>query len=107
MVKIDDHLISIASDQIDYFVSEEKLTILHTQGKKYVVDFTLEELEEMLQPQQFFRLNRKVISSISSIDQIHQHFNGKLKISVKPNLEGEDLFVSREKAAVFKVWMGG
>lgn len=106
LVKLGDRLISVPAEQIDYFVSEEKLTILHTQGKKYVVDFSLEELEEMLSPTQFFRLNRKAIASISSIDQIHQHFNGKLKITLKPNFEGEELFVSREKSPAFKNWLG-
>ena len=70
-----------------------------------MVDYTLEELAKILQPEKFFHLNRKTIASISAISDVHTYFNGKLKVELLPKFEEETL-VSREKATEFKEWLG-
>ncbi len=106
LVKLGERLISIEIEQIAYFISEEKLTFLMTHDKnKYVMDQTLDELEDMVSTKEFFRINRQFIASLKSIDSIRQYFNGKLKLTLNPPVINEVL-VSREKAASFKEWLG-
>jgi DNA-binding LytR/AlgR family response regulator len=69
-----------------------------------VIDYSLDELITLLNPKNFFQLNRQFISSIKSIKDIHTYFNGKLKISLNPMVE-EEVLVSRERASEFKKWL--
>ncbi|MEY3501536.1 MAG: hypothetical protein RL308_3209 [Bacteroidota bacterium] len=105
LVKMGDRLVSLTNDQIAYFYSEDKLVFVQTiENKKYPVDFSLDELEHTIDPSSFFRLNRQFISNINSIVSIHNYFNGKLKLTLKPTIEKE-ILVSREKASYFKDWL--
>ncbi|MBA2421620.1 MAG: response regulator transcription factor [Chitinophagales bacterium] len=105
LVKFGDRLEPISINDIQYFFAEEKLTFLvMLQGKKLVIDPSLDELETQLDPMQFFRLNRQYLASIHSIGNIFTHLNGKLKVQVK-GLEKEEIFVSRERAPEFKKWL--
>ncbi|GAB3275845.1 LytTR family DNA-binding domain-containing protein [Larkinella harenae] len=91
---------------IAYFYSEEGVSLFRTRSnQKFSVDYTLDELEAMLDPIQFFRANRQFIVDINSVLQIHPYFNNKLKLTLKPSPEDEVL-VSRERATEFKKWMG-
>lgn len=91
---------------IAYFYSEDGISLFRTRAnQKFSVDYTLDELESMLDPTQFFRANRQFIVDINAIQQIHPYFNNKLKLSLKPNPDDEVL-VSRERATDFKKWMG-
>ena len=74
-------------------------------NKKYVVDYTMDELEEMLDPDRYFRISRSFYVSIASIDQIHDYFGNRLLLNLKPAVDKESI-VSREKVADFKKWMG-
>jgi DNA-binding LytR/AlgR family response regulator len=104
LVRIADKLISIPVEGISYFYSDEKHTWL-VQGKElFQIDFTLDHLEESIDPGKFFRLNRKVLASYSSISKIYNHLNGKLKIELQPAFDSE-LFVSRERSREFKEWL--
>lgn len=105
LVKVGEKLMSISENEIAYFQAEEKIVFLHTQtGKKYVVDYTLDELEGVLNPQNFFRLNRQFLVHISSIKSINTYFNGKLKIQLVPETS-EEVIVSREKSPTLKEWL--
>lgn len=108
LVKQGQRLIPIDAERIAYFFAEDKLVFLVTSDDhKYIVDYTLEQLEGKLNPQHFFRANRKIITSMPAVKDIHLSFNGKLKIYLKPDLKkGEEIFVSRERASEFKTWMG-
>jgi DNA-binding LytR/AlgR family response regulator len=66
----------------------------------------MEELENMIDPKIFFRANRSYIIHVKSVIQIHNYFNGKLKLEIKPAIEKDDVVISREKAGAFKEWMG-
>ncbi len=106
LVKLGERLISVHSDDIAYFNAKDKLTFLVTKnGNKYVVDYTLDELELLIDNKQFYHINRQFITSISSIVNIHTYFNGKLKLQLSPTIE-EEVIVSREKASDLKTWLG-
>jgi DNA-binding LytR/AlgR family response regulator len=105
LVKQGDQLIPVPQDDIAYFFTAQEITCLvRRDGKQFLVDYTLEELETLLNPTLFFRLNRQFIASMSAISRIHTYFNGKLKLDIVPD-PGQDVLVSREKASVFKSWL--
>jgi two-component system LytT family response regulator len=105
LVKLGDRLIFIFTEQIAYFMAEDKLVfIISNEGKKYNTDFSLDDLENLLSPQFFFRINRQFITHIQSIRNIHNYFNGKLKLNLHPE-PAQDVIVSRERAALFKKWL--
>lgn len=106
LVKQGQRLIPVDVEDIAYFYAEDKLVFMLTHaGNKYIVDYTIEQLESKLNPEKFFRANRKVITSLSAVKDVHISFNGKLKIYLKPDLS-EEMFVSRERAPEFKNWLG-
>lgn len=106
LVKHSQKLMSIEMDKIAYFFSDDRINFFKTyDDKKYVIDYTMDELENMLDPDQYFRVNRSFMVSIKSIDQIHDYFGNRLKLNLKPVIDKEAL-VSREKVAQFKEWMG-
>ncbi|HTF81944.1 MAG TPA: LytTR family DNA-binding domain-containing protein, partial [Cytophagales bacterium] len=106
LVKASDRLIPIQATDICYFASEGKYVVLYQKDKKYLVDYSLEELELLLDPKIFFRLNRQVTAQLPSIAKISSHLNGKLKIELTPPY-AEEVFVSRDRAADFKKWLDG
>lgn len=107
MVKIGDRLSSIDAQEIDFFFGENKTVWLrHRNGRKYVVDYTLEQLEDLLNPERFFRLNRQYIASLDAIQDTVSYSNSRLKITLKEPLGDEDILVSREKVEAFKEWLG-
>jgi two-component system, LytTR family, response regulator LytT len=106
LVKHAQKLLSIEMDRIAYFFSDDRLNFFKTfDDKKYVIDYTMDEIENMLDPAQYFRINRAFMVSIKCIDQIHDYFGNRLKLNLKPTIDKEAL-VSREKVAQFKDWMG-
>lgn len=106
LVKLGERLIPIDTSDIIYFKSEDKLTFIFSKnGNKNLIEHTLDNLEKMLDPVHFFRLNRQYIAHISSIDTIHNYFNGKLKLFLK-NKTKEEVIISRDKAPLFKEWLG-
>lgn len=106
LVKHAQKLVSIDIEQIAYFYSDDRLNFFKTfDDKKYLVEYKIDEIEEMVNPSQFFRISRSYIVSIKSIDQINDYFGNRLILGLKPKNEKEAL-VSREKVSDFKVWMG-
>jgi len=106
LVKHAQKLLSIEMDRIAYFFSDDRLNFFKTfDDKKYVLDYTMDEIESMLDPDQYFRINRAFIVSVKCIDQIQDYFGNRLKLNLKPVIDKEAL-VSREKVAQFKDWMG-
>lgn len=106
LVKHGQKLISVEIDDIAYFFSDGRLNFFKTHdNKKFVVDYTMDELEEMLDPEKYFRISRSFYVSVGSIDQIHDYFGNRLLLHLKPAVEKEAI-VSREKVSEFKKWMG-
>lgn len=105
LVKVGEHLRMIAVDEVAIFISMEKSTFLRTyNGRDYGIDFTLEQLEGLVDPKKFFRVNRKFIVDIKSIQDIITYSNSRLKLKLAVATD-EDVIVSRERVAEFKEWL--
>ena len=106
LVKHGQKLVSIDIEEIAYFFSDGRLNFFKTyDNRKFVVDYTMDELEDMLDPERYFRISRSFYVSVNSIDQIHDYFGNRLILGLKPDLDKEAI-VSREKVTDFKKWMG-
>ena len=106
LVKHGQKLVSIETDDIAYFFSDGRLNFFKTNdNRKFVVDYTMDELSEMLDPEKYFRISRSYYISVNSVDQIHDYFGNRLLLHLKPPSEKEAI-VSREKVSDFKDWLG-
>lgn len=106
LVKHAQKLVSIEIDEIAYFFSDGRLNFFKTyDNRKFVVDYTMDELEDMLDPDKYFRISRSFYVSVNSVDQIHDYFGNRLLLNLKPSVDKESI-VSREKVTEFKKWMG-
>lgn len=107
LVKTGANLGLLQCADIAYFLSADGLTQAFTYGgKKYFVEHTLEELESLLNPGDFFRISRNMTVQMKSIVKIAPHFNGRLKLDLNISSETE-AFVSRNRVNEFKLWLGG
>ncbi len=98
-------MMSIPTSTVAYFFSEHKIVWLVTiDGKKYSVDYTLEQLQTLLSPDEFFRLNRQYIAHQQAIVRFSADIYGKLKVQIHPQPQ-EDVIVGREKAGALKDWL--
>ncbi len=106
LVKHGQKLVSVEIDEIAFFYSDGRLNFFKTNdNRKFVVDYTMDELEEMLEPEKYFRISRSFYVSVNSIDKIDDYFGNRLILQLKPAVDKEAL-VSREKVTDFKKWMG-
>ncbi|WP_420147162.1 LytR/AlgR family response regulator transcription factor [Spirosoma sp.] len=106
LIRQGQRLFSVSTDEVAYFFSRNKLSFLKTRDDhEWLVDYTMDELSQMLDPRRFFRLNRQVLAELRAIDKVHLYFNGKLKINLRPAFE-EEVVVSRERAGDLKSWLG-
>jgi len=104
-VKVGQHLKLINTDEIECFYSENKGTYLHTtDNRNYLIDSTLEQLEEALEPQTFFRINRKFYVNINAIKDMVSYTNSRVQIKLKSYNE-QDVIVARERVKDFKEWL--
>jgi len=107
LIKIGTHLRVIETVDILYFYSFQKGTYVKlADGKDYLLDYSLEMLEEMIDPKIFFRINRKYTVSLKSISDVISYSNSRLKLKVN-NAIDDDFLVAREKVKKFKSWLEG
>jgi DNA-binding LytR/AlgR family response regulator len=105
IVKVGEHLKSIEVSEILFFLSQEKTTFAQTRdGRKHILDFTLDQLEDIADPDKFFRINRKYLVSVSAIQDMINHTNSRLKLILKSS-DDNDVIVARERVQEFKEWM--
>ena len=105
MVKVGEKIRTIPVEDIVAFYSFEKTTYLHTtKHRNYIIDYPLEELEEMLDPDKFFKINRKYIVSITACSQIIAWSNNRLKIDID-GIDDPKIVVARERVKDFKAWL--
>lgn len=105
LVKVGQQLTYIPVEDISYFYSDDGLLCAKTiNGKRHILDYTLDQLEQVLDPSQFFRINRKIITRINAINKIHTYFNSRLKLELLPKTELE-VIVSRDRVGGFKKWL--
>lgn len=104
-VKIGQHLKMISADEICCFFSENKGTYLRTtEGRNYLLEIPLDQLEQELCPNTFFRVNRKYYININSIKDIISYSNSRLKVKIQ-HYQDEDIIVARERVKDFKNWL--
>ena len=105
-VKIGQQLKVISIDEVECFYSENKGTYLHTfENRNYLLDTTLEQIEEELNPKVFYRVSRKFIIPLKAINEIQVYSNSRLKV-ILPSYKEEEVIVSREKVSDFTTWIG-
>lgn len=105
-IKVGQQLKMITIDEIECFYSENKGTYLHTfDNRNYLLDVTLEQLENELDPQNFYRVSRKFIIPMKAIKEIQIYSNSRLKV-ILPTYKEDEVIVSREKVTEFKSWIG-
>lgn len=103
--KIGTSIKMILTSDIELFYSENKATYAHTkEGRNYVLDYTLDKLEELIDPKQFFRINRGQMIKLEAIRDISVYSNSRLKIFLNHYSEQESV-VSREKVNDFRNWL--
>jgi DNA-binding LytR/AlgR family response regulator len=107
MAKIGDSIITIKTEEIIHFVSEDGIVLLvNNLNKRYSIDYTLDQLEKMIDPKLFFRINRKVIIGMNSIQKVSSYFNSRLKVN-STQLDDEACIISRDRVNDFKKWLDG
>ncbi|RYY81535.1 MAG: response regulator transcription factor, partial [Chitinophagaceae bacterium] len=106
LVKLGVKLVSIEVEEIAYFFSDGRLNFFKTfDNRKFVVDYTMDELVTELRPDSFFRISRSFLVAVNSVHQIHDYFGNRLLLELKPEIDKEAV-VSREKVSEFKTWLG-
>lgn len=106
-VRYGEHLKTINTSDIAYFNTEEKISFLTTfENRRYITDINLENLEAILDPADFFRINRQFIISIHAIAEMYSHTKGRVLVKLKPPSRHETI-VSVERSADFKLWIDG
>ncbi len=106
LVKLGEQLKRIESKDIAYFLFEDGLVWANSTSKlRLPMDYSLEQLEQMLDPRDFFRINRKMLINLESVQKIHTYYNSRLKLVLQPDM-GKDIIVSRERVSDFKEWIG-
>lgn len=104
-VKIGQHLKLIVADDIECFYSENKGTYAYTNdGRSYLLDVSLEQLEPDLEPQVFFRVSRKFYVNVEAIKDMISYTNSRIQIKLKTFNE-HDIIVARERVKDFREWL--
>jgi DNA-binding LytR/AlgR family response regulator len=107
LVQQHDQLLPVVQDEIAYFfTTNDMVCLVRHDNRQFLVDYTLEELDKLLDPAHFFRLNRQYIAALPAIQKIHTYFNGKLKLELTPDPD-QEVLISREKSQSFKDWLEG
>lgn len=105
MVKVGNQFHSFNVEDIAYFMADEGVIFLVTsKGQKSPVEYTIDQLEEILDPIHFFRINRKFMVSVNAVKEIHSYFNSRLLLKLSPQ-QNEQIIVSRERTTNFKRWL--
>jgi DNA-binding LytR/AlgR family response regulator len=102
LVKIGYNLKIVQTHEVSCFYSENKIVYLQTQDRTYPSDFTLDELEDVLDEKKFFRVNRQFIINSDYIKNIHTSPYYKVDLEFQPN---EEITVSRDRVKDFKDWL--
>ncbi|WP_187261393.1 LytR/AlgR family response regulator transcription factor [Pontibacter beigongshangensis] len=105
LVKAGNRIRAVKTTEIAYIYADQKLNLLVTHdGQKYPLDYSLDDLNLMLDPQYFFRVNRQLITHIDSAVEIHPYFKGRLKVELQPPLD-QEVIISSERTPLFKAWL--
>ena len=105
MVKVGDKIKSVPTEDIIVFYSQEKASFIRTtDGHNYCIDYALDQVEPMLDPEKYFRINRKYIVSIAACTNILAWTNSRLRLKID-GIDDSDIIVARERVQEFKNWL--
>lgn len=105
MVKTGDRIRHISVNDTAYFLSEHDYTYLVAkENKKFIIDYSLDELAKILDPNEFFRLSRKCISNIHSVKMVNKYFNSRLEVILQPPTD-DQILISRVRVPEFMKWL--
>ena len=105
LAKVGSRSFFLQSDDVGYFFADNKIVYLvDKEGNRFIINFTLDKLEALLDPHHFFRINRKTIIHAKAIEQVKPYFNNRLKLFLKGIKTEEEILISRERVSAFKEW---
>lgn len=105
LAKVGQRLFFVPVQDAACFSADNKIVyLLDKEGNRFVINTTIEKLETQLNPQQFFRINRKMIINVDAIEQLKPYANNRLKLQVKGISSQEEIIISRERVSDFKLW---
>ena len=106
LIKAGEHYRSIQTSEISCFYILERATFIKTfSDKEYSVDYSLDYLQKMIDPDKFFRINRNCIVNINAVSDILRYSSSRLKIKINGEKPIYDLIVSKDKVSEFKKWI--
>lgn len=107
MVKLGSQIKTFEAHEAAYFYIEEKIVFaMLNDGSRYPVDYSLDQLETLLDKQQFFRINRATIISFKAIDKLHTYSKSRIKVILKPSCPIETIS-STDRSPLFRDWLSG
>ncbi|MEQ6121824.1 LytTR family DNA-binding domain-containing protein [Reichenbachiella sp. MALMAid0571] len=105
MVKTGDRIRHISVQDTAFFLSEHDYTYLVAkENKKFIIDYSLDELAKILDPNEFFRISRKCITNIHSVKMVNKYFNSRLEVILQPPTE-DQILISRVRVPEFMKWL--
>lgn len=106
LIKIGEHYKSVPVQHIDcFYILERNTFILTNTGKNYPVDYSLDRIEQQVDPKQFFRINRNCIVNYDGVEDMVAYSSSRIKLILSHRTEKQGLLVSRERVGDFKKWM--
>lgn len=105
VARVGDQIKHIPVQEIAYFYAEDNVVFLLTRDNhRYIIDYSIEEINSLVEPKDFFRLNRSFVAHINAISKVYKYLGSRLKIELQPETDKEVL-ISRAKVAEFMEWM--
>jgi DNA-binding LytR/AlgR family response regulator len=107
LIRFGEHIKTLQVEDIAYCYSENKATYAKTyEGRTYPMDYNLDALEDMLDPKEFFRINRQYIIHLKAIVDMRSYTKARVIVTLQPTVADPPV-VSSERAAEFKMWLSG
>lgn len=105
LAKAGQKMFFVETNEVQFFEADDKLVFLiDKEGNRLMIDYTLEKLESLLNPKEFFRINRKYLARYTSIAQIRPYVNSRLKLLLRSGSKTEEVVLSRERVHDFRTW---
>lgn len=106
IIRYGEHIKTVKIEEVAYFFTEDKINFLTTfEGRRYTIDYNLDALDSMLDPKNFFRINRQYIISIQAIKEMFSYSKSRVLVKLNPPSKHETI-VSTERSGDFKLWLG-
>lgn len=98
--------VPIRTDEIAYFLYDTLIYVITKNNEKYNMDYeSMDEIEEMLDSDRFFRVNRQFIVNRVAVQKVWGIENSKMMVKLKEPHQAIEIDISRQKAPIFKKWL--